>query len=200
MALGQAPLSIKSTSGLDNSIAQYVVDNIDGDKSLWNLGDIAGKTAGGVSMLEFQNYNKFYPGVGDSYGGGIVSWILYPVPDIYYDPNAKYYIPGEIRGLILAPVDQAYTPPIPYADKKVTWGSDGEIDAIFEMYGEGKRNTEIINAYDSTSGIAPRICTNYISVDHYDDWYLPNKNELLTFLRLYSIVRKGNFQNYWYWS
>lgn len=52
------PLSIKNQSGYNRNIAQEVDGDNIGDKSLWELGITAGKTSGGVSMLEFLGYSK----------------------------------------------------------------------------------------------------------------------------------------------
>jgi len=85
------------------------------------------------------------------------------------------------------------------------WGLDGEnLVGTNIKIGFGKQNTElIIKALDlrGESGTAVQLCKEY-TLNGYNDWFLPSKNELL---KLYKNLKENNLGNFtsdwfWYWS
>jgi len=128
--------------------------------------------------------------VGDSYGGGIVAYILQPgeFNGVYsYDANVQH-------GLIAATADQ--TP----SDSGIQWynGSFVETGATATALGTGLANTNTIIS------IQGEIATSYAAGlaraykgGEYTDWFLPSKDELN---KLY--LNKGTIDgfadsNYW---
>jgi len=125
--------------------------------------------------------------IGDSYGGGIVAYIL-----AEGDPG---YVENEQHGLIAAATDQSYT----------KWGTAPHIvsgaDGI--AIGTGQQNTLDIIAGDSAGGKAADVCDAY-SIDSggvtYDDWFLPSKNELYRMYINLKLQGLGSFADFLYWS
>lgn len=123
----------------------------------------------------FNLEDQFIFGIGDRYQGGYI---------FYIDETGQH-------GLICADVDQATT----------EWGCQGTDlpGAAGTAVGTGYQNTQDIIAGCPTAGIAARVC-NDLSLNGYDDWFLPSKDEfdlILTNLRLQGI---GNFSSAWYWT
>jgi len=121
--------------------------------------------------------------IGDLAYGGIVFWI---------DPA------DNTKGLVSALQDQAIT----------QWGCKGIYinNATETTIGSGLSNTNAIIDNCTETEIAAKIC-NDLTLNGYNDWFLPSKDELnLMYMNLH-LNGLGNFENGdgnccigWYWS
>jgi hypothetical protein len=67
------------------------------------------------------------------------------------------------------------------------------------VVGTGLTNTNAIVSGCTTSNIAARICYN-LSLDGYDDWFLPSKEELYLMYANLKMNGLGSFTASYYWS
>lgn len=112
--------------------------------------------------------------LGQPYQGGII---------FYIDSTGQH-------GLIAAPVDQSINAP---------WGCEGTLVGTDSRYGKGAQNTIAIEAACSTPGTAADICAN-LSLNGYDDWYLPSAVELyLLYINQNYVGSFANVERH-YWS
>jgi TolB-like protein len=110
---------------------------------------------------------------------------------VFYD---KGFVSEGWRYLEAAPTETEF---------KAEWGAYGrDVSGTVSAVGTGKRNTELIVAYlrgIRESGKAAQLCDK-LTVDGYDDWFLPSKDELDLMYRNLKRKGLGEFQNSWYWS
>lgn len=124
--------------------------------------------------------------VGDSYGGGIVAYILVE-GDPGYDPTIQH-------GLIAAAVDQM----VECAWSNITTTFIGTTDTSI---GSGLANTAAIIGQPGHTNSAAKVCDDYsvtVGSNTYTDWFLPSKDELnKLYINRAAIGGFGDYFDYW---
>ncbi len=114
------------------------------------------------------------PKIGSSYAGGLV-----------------FYIDVAGHGLVCAESDQS---------TGAEWGCHGTlIGGTSTAINTGAANTNAIVAGCTEAGIAAKVCYN-LSLNGYDDWFLPSREELRLMYKKLHLKGMGNFKEAWYWS
>ena len=125
--------------------------------------------------------------IGDTYGGGIIAYLMQP-GDTTYDANVQH-------GLIAATSDQSTS--VKWAD---SLNNGIHCGALWKKLLTGKSNTDSIIKYNPSPKNAASLARAHRG-GNYTDWYLPNKNELNKLYENRVVI--GNFANNGYniyWS
>ena len=150
---------------------------------------------GGLTVTCTVTVNSALVAIGDSYGGGIVAYILQS-GDPGYDANAQH-------GLIAATADQSTGIEwITGGNTQTTWVNGSGYGGTSTDYSTGQANTNAMKAQTGYTGGAAKVCDDYTNTETgtgvYGDWYLPSKGELIN---LYiNKVAIGGFADDFYWS
>lgn len=193
-----APVDATNQSVNWSSTALAVATVVDGVVTPLTAGTttIIVKTVdGGLTATCTVTVNPAPVAIGDSYGGGIVAYILQS-GDPGYDANAQH-------GLIAATADQSTGIEwITGGNTQTTWVNGEGYGGTSTNYSTGQANTNAMKAQTGYTGGAAKVCDDYTNTETgtgvYSDWYLPSKGELI---KLYiNKVAIGGFANGYYWS
>ena len=130
----------------------------------------------GTSYGEELNLTTWEHSVGEIYAGGII---------FYLDYTGKH-------GLVCAQTDQSSSAEWGCNYTEMT-GADGK------DVGTGNQNTIDIVKGCTTVGIAAKICYD-LSLNGYEDWFLPSFDELYLLFDNLHVNYLGSFSNNYYWS
>jgi hypothetical protein len=125
------------------------------------------------------------PAIGNSYGGGIVYYILQSG-----DPG---YVAGQTNGLIAATTDQSSNK-YWHASNSGTTGTSGQT-----AIGLGNANTNAIVALYGAETNSARLCYD-LNQGGQTDWYLPSTNELTKLYQNKAAAGISNFTAGAYWA
>jgi hypothetical protein len=123
--------------------------------------------------------------VGDNFQGGIVGYI--------FQAGDQGYVPGETHGYIL------------YSDNTdIEWGCMGSVTGVTNpVMGQGQINTDSLVVLCSNTSFAAKWCNEFV-IGTYDDWFLPNSEEMLAVGSSFIGNYFGTYQHYWiseeYWQ
>jgi hypothetical protein len=129
----------------------------------------------GTAYGSEMSFNTLSIAIGDTYQGGII---------FYIDPSGNH-------GLIVAEND---------LDTSMPWGCQDVSISTSNAVGSGSQNTTNILATCTTAGIAAKECSD-LTINGYDDWFLPAIDELQLIDENLIVHGLGNFvENQSYWS
>ena len=163
-----------------------------------NIGTVsAGVTSGGDVPGNKLSFTVLFPAtatvvIGQSYGGGIVAYILSDNGDGADDPG---YDANVQHGLIAAVADQSTSAGIIWA---LAANQAIAVTGTLLTIGSGSANTDkIITQNGAGTTYAAGLARAY-NGGSYNDWFLPSKDELN---KLWiNRVAIGGFADYYYWS
>jgi hypothetical protein len=122
-------------------------------------------------------------GVGDHYQGGIIAYV--------FAPTDSGYVAGETHGLIVTENDEITS------QLEWTMMSYDYLNTS-DLLGTGMSNTQKIDsANDNYEYLASYACSS-LSLNGYDDWYLPSKDELNKIYLNKALL--PNFRTGYYWT
>ncbi len=178
------PAGPKGEPGKDGTNGSFPAGTASGDMLWWN-GTAWVMIPAGFHNTTLKNCN------------GVPTWVVahcggFVLGDIGPAGGFVFYLTDNTgqHGLEAAPVDQSAAAP---------WGCNATriTGATGTAIGTGAANTAAIVAGCAEVGIAAKVTDNY-SLNGYDDWYLPSKDELDELYKARDIV--GGFTKDYYWS
>ncbi|MCX8479669.1 MAG: hypothetical protein ORN56_07755 [Chitinophagales bacterium] len=128
--------------------------------------------------------------IGQSYGGGILAYVLLP--------SDAGYSSTQSHGLIAHPTD--------FLGAWLDGCTGGGVYGTLATIGAGSGNTSLIKSKYQTGCFSLNgpsyLCSAYyitqLNTGGYTDWFLPSQNEMIAIYNNRSLI--GSFQNSFYWS